>query len=50
MYYPFQVDWMYFIAFAAVVIGLVIYSGYVDFEFFLGIFSYYRQGTCKRCC
>lgn len=26
---PFQVDWMYFVAFGAVTVGLVIYSVYV---------------------
>jgi hypothetical protein len=25
---PFQVDWMYYVAFAAVAVGLVNYSGY----------------------
>jgi hypothetical protein len=28
---PCQVDWLYFVAFGAVTIGLVIYSGYVIF-------------------
>lgn len=27
--YPFQVDWMYYVAFGAVAVGLVVYSGYV---------------------
>lgn len=26
-----QVDWMYFVAFAAVAIGICVYSGYADF-------------------
>ena len=31
----FQVDWMYFVAFAAVAVGLVIYSGYVILQFLM---------------
>lgn len=31
--FAFQVDWMYYVAFGAVVVGLIIYSGYVISRF-----------------
>jgi len=31
--FAFQVDWMYYVAFGAVVVGLIIYSGYVISHF-----------------
>jgi len=33
--FAFQVDWMYYVAFGAVVVGLIIYSGYVISHFVL---------------
>lgn len=41
---PCQVDWLYFVAFGAVTIGLVIYSGYVIF-LINGIFFSTRHYT-----
>ena len=38
----FQVDWMYFVAFAGVAVGLVIYSGYVILQFLMADFLFCR--------
>lgn len=38
--FALQVDWMYYVAFGAVVVGLIIYSGYVISHFVSINYSY----------